>query len=108
MVTLLLSKWIPVALVSVAALWPEQAFAANFGFVRWPDSLDAFLLVAAVFTAVGFAALKIQLPAGLSYAQVPREHRTTAMSLAAVVTGVSFAALMGMVFVGMGLQRLAE
>jgi hypothetical protein len=30
------------------------------------------------------------------------------MSLAAVVTGVSFAALMGMVFVGMGLQRLAE
>ena len=30
------------------------------------------------------------------------------MKLAALVTGIAFVALMGMVFVGMGLQRAAE
>ena len=91
-----------------APLLPSQAFAANFGFVRWPDALDAYVLASAMFTAIGFAALKLQLPAGVPYNKVPKEQRTNGLFLAALVTGVSFVALMGLVFVGMGLQRSGE
>jgi hypothetical protein len=84
------------------------ATAANFGFVRWPDYLDTYILIAAIVSGVGFVWLKAVLPKGLSFVDVPKANRTPGMKLAAFVTMIAFVALMGMVFVGMGLQRAAE
>lgn len=84
------------------------ATAANFGFVRWPDYLDSYIMIAAVASGVGFVWLKAALPKGLSFTEVPQADRTARMKLAALVTMIAFIALMGMVFVGMGLQRAAE
>lgn len=84
------------------------AAAANFGFVRWPGYLDSYITIAAIASGVGFVWLKAVLPRGLSFVEVPRDGRTVGMKLAAFVTIIAFLVLMGMVFVGMGLQRASE
>jgi hypothetical protein len=86
----------------------RPALAADFGFVRWPDYLDTYILIAAIATGLGFVWLKLVLPKGTSFDKVPKADRTAGMKLAASMTGIAFVALMGMVFVGMGLQRAAE
>ena len=93
---------------AVSLVLAGPAAAANFGFVRWPDYLDTYIYFAAVVTVLGLVAVKMQLPKGLGYTEVPKDQRTTAMFVTVVVMGIAFVALMGMVFVGMGLQRAAE
>ena len=93
---------------AVSLVLGGPAAAANFGFVRWPDYLDTYIYVAAIVTVLSLVAVKMQLPKGLGYAEVPKDQRTTAMFVTVVVMGIAFVALMGMVFVGMGLQRAAE
>ncbi len=104
-----MAKHLTAAFAAAASLaLAGPAFAANFGFVRWPDYLDTYILVAGVVTIPGLILLKLQLPKGLGYTEVPKDQRTTAMFLTVVVTGIACVALFGMVFAGMALQRMAE
>jgi hypothetical protein len=84
------------------------AAAANFGFVRWPDYLDIYIVIAAVPTLLGAAWLKMVLPKGVTYYNLPKAERTLGLKLVGLVTQISLVALMAMIFVGMGLQRAAE
>lgn len=86
----------------------NPAAAANFGFVRWPDYLDTYILIAAIASGVGFVWVKAVMPGGRSLFEVPKAQRTFGMKLAGYFGMIAFVALMGMVFVGMGLQRAAE
>lgn len=84
------------------------AAAANFGFVRWPDYFDTYILIAAIASGIGFVWVKAVMPGGRSLFEVPKAERTFGMKLAGYFTMIAFVALMSMVFVGMGLQRAAE
>jgi hypothetical protein len=98
-------------ITSFAASWlihSQPAHAANFGFVRWPDYLDSYILIATVASGIGFVLLKSVLPSGKSFTDVPKADRTIAMKIIAYPTMLAFFALMAMIFVGMGLQRAAE
>ena len=89
-------------------LVPTQAFAFSFGFVRVPDYLDTPILYALISLGIFFVTLKMTLPKGSSYVNVEKDDRTAVMSLSAYLSIISLVALMGMLFVGMGLQRFAE
>ena len=96
------------AIYGLSLLLARPAAAANFGFVRWPDYLDTYILIAAIASGVGFVWVKAVMPGGRSLFEVPKAERTLGMNLAGYFLLVAFVALMGMVFVGMGLQRAAE
>ncbi|MDD8024611.1 MAG: hypothetical protein PHX82_16065 [Paracoccaceae bacterium] len=91
-----------------AAVIPAQAFAANFGFVRWPDYLDAYIFLLMIPVAIGFIWLKMTLPKGMSLLQVPKEQRTKSMTFVGYLTMAALISLMALIFIGMGLQRFAE
>jgi uncharacterized membrane protein len=52
--------------------------------------------------------LKAVLPKGKSYSEVPKAERTRFMTVVAFAMILSLVATMGMIFVGMGLQRATE
>lgn len=85
-----------------------KALAANLGFVRWPDYLDFYILASTALTAVSFFVLKAVVPKGKSYSEVPKAERTRFMTVVAFAMILSLVATMGMIFVGMGLQRATE
>ena len=96
-------------LVALAAtVIPGQAFAANFGFIRWPDYLDAFIFPLIIPAILGGIWLKMTLPKGMHFLQVPKEQRTKSMTIAGYLTLVTFIPLMALIFIGGWLQRLAE
>jgi hypothetical protein len=84
------------------------AAAANFGFVRWPAYLDLYILVVALPVALSLVWLKLVLPKGMTFYNLPKEQRTAGITFAGRVGQISFCALMILVFVGMGLQRAVE
>ena len=87
---------------------PGQAFAANFGSIRWPDYLDAYIFSLMIPAVLGGIWLKRTLPKGMYFLQVPKEQRTKSMTIAGYLTLVTFIPMMGLIFIGMGLQRFAE
>lgn len=88
---------------------PQAAHAANFGFVRWPAYLDMPILVSAVMTGIFCILVKTHLPKGAKdYVSVPKEDRTFTLTASVIALMASFVLCMGMVFLGMGLQRAAE
>ncbi|MEO1473918.1 MAG: hypothetical protein AAFS03_08255 [Pseudomonadota bacterium] len=91
-----------------AAMIPAQAFAANFGFIRWPDYLDAYIFPLMIPAVIGFIWLKMTLPKGMYFLQVPKEKRTTSMAIAGYLTLVTLVPLLTLIFIGMGLQRFSE
>ena len=96
-------------LVALAAtVIPGQAFAANFGFFRWPDYLDAYIFPLMIPAVVAGIWLKMTLPKGMYFLQVPKEQRTKSMTIAGYLTMVTFIPLMALIFIGGWLQRLAE
>jgi hypothetical protein len=96
------------AAVGLALVGSGPAAAANFGFVRWPDYLDMYILIAAIASGVGIVWVKVVIPGGRGLFEVPKADRTFGMKLAGYFALIAFVALMGMVFVGMGLQRAVE
>ncbi len=58
------------------------AAAANFGFVRWPDYLDTYILLAAIASGFGFVWVKAVMPGGRPFFEVPKADRTFGMKLA--------------------------
>ena len=93
---------LPLSLVSV----PQAAHAANFGFVRWPDYLDMPILVAMILTGVSFLVFKSRMPEGAKdYVSVPKAERSALLKISAFTMLASLIICLGMIFVGMGLQR---
>lgn len=85
-----------------------QAFAFNFGFVRVPNWMDGYIGGLVLASLAAYLGLVLTKPAGVPVNQL---HRVTISPLANVFRFallISFMALMGMVFAGMGLQRYAE
>ena len=96
------------AAAALALLLPVRAAAADFGFVRWPDYLDAWIALTGVLSVVFLVWLKRLLPPGQHFTGIPPSRRSRAMTLAAWGLMISVTACLGMIFTGMGLQRLAE
>jgi len=89
--------------------FPQAVHAANFGFVRWPDSLDTPIAFAMLMTGLSFVLFKTQMPKEVKdYISVPKEERSTLLKMSAFVMLASLVVCLGMIFVGMGLQRGAE
>ena len=95
-------------IMAASGLLPSQAAAFDFGFVRVPDFLDRPILIAAVLTFAGFVFLKKILPKGLSFNEVDEAERTPAMTVSAYFTALTLMTTLGLLFVGMGLQRYLE
>jgi len=88
---------------------PQAAHAANFGFVRWPSFLDMPIVWTMVITGIMFAVAKTQMPKGAKdYISVPKEERSMLLKASTLLMFASLIACLGMVFVGMGLQRAVE
>ncbi|MBB3992530.1 hypothetical protein GGR95_000149 [Sulfitobacter undariae] len=88
---------------------PQTAQAANFGFVRWPGYLDMPIIAAMLMTGLSFVLLKTQMPKGAKdFVSVPKDERSVMLKASAFLMLVSFVVCLGMIFVGMGLQRAVE
>jgi hypothetical protein len=98
----------PVALAAVAGMVPLQAAAADFGFVRWPDYLDVWIALTGILSVACLVWLKRMLPPGQHFTAIPPSRRSRSMTLSAYGLMISVTACLGMIFAGMGLQRLAE
>ena len=95
-------------MLSLAAM-PQAAGAADFGFVRWPSYLDMPITWALLVTGVSFVVFKTQMPKGTKdFVSVPKDKRSMLLKLSAILMLASLMACLGMVFVGMGLQRAIE
>ncbi|WP_368186990.1 hypothetical protein [Aestuariibius sp. HNIBRBA575] len=94
----------------LALITPTHASAYDFGFVRGPDWMDSYLLVLLVTTVCLMAATLVFIPLGASFNEMYKlfQDFSKVGRITYVAFGVSFGALMIMVFLGMGLQRAAE
>ena len=89
--------------------FPQTAHAANFGFVRWPSYLDVPLILAMIMTGLSFALFKTQMPKeAKDFVSVPKEERSALLKLSALLMLTSLVVCLGIIFVGMGLQRISE
>ncbi len=86
----------------------SQAFAFNWGFVRAPDWMDAYLLVLAIISAVFFLALSIVKPSGVPVNRLYYVRLSPGVRMIHIGTVCFFGLFMILLFVGMGLQRYAE
>jgi hypothetical protein len=89
--------------------FPQTAHAANFGFVRWPGYLDMPIVLALLMTGLSFVLFKTQMPKeAKDFVSVPKEERSALLKMSAILMLASLVVCLGMIFVGMGLQRVAE
>ena len=97
------------ALILPLTLLPQAAFAADFGFVRWPGYLDMPIVLSAVLTAVAVVVFKTQMPkTAKDFVSVPKEERSFLLNASAIVMLGGLVLCIGMMLVGMGLQRVVE
>jgi hypothetical protein len=93
-----------------ALLAPGQAAAFDFGFVRVPDWMGPWILGLAAGMVPFWLFVAVTKPRHIAFRDVRRSHgevaRITRMAHGTML--VLFAALMAMIFVGMGLRRYAE
>ncbi|WP_282046559.1 hypothetical protein [Roseibium album] len=88
---------------------PQAAYAANFGFVRWPDYLDMPIASSMIATAVFSVVFKAILPKGAKdYVSVPKEERPLLLKATGLFMLASLGICIGLIFLGMGLQRASE
>lgn len=88
---------------------PQVAYAANFGFVRWPDYLDMPIVSSMIATVVFFVIFKAVLPKGAKdYVSVPKEERSLMLKATCLFMLASLGICIGLIFLGMGLQRASE
>ena len=97
-------------LAALITAMPMQALAFNFGRVRAPDWMDPYALTLLICTCVGFMLIALTKPRHVPMNALYRHVREFGFfgRLSYVFTTISFFLLMGLVFVGMGLQRAAE
>jgi len=89
--------------------FPQAAYAANFGFVRRPDYLDLPILGAWLMAGVSFVFAKTLLPKGKKdFVSVPKEERSVLLRVSVYLMAISVVIGLGMIFLGMGLQRALE
>ncbi|MGC5198646.1 hypothetical protein [Aphanothece microscopica] len=87
---------------------PLQAAAADFGFVRWPDYLDAWIALSGILSVALLVWLRRLLPPGQHFTAIPPARRSRTLNLVAYGLVISVVTCLGLIFTGMGLQRLAE
>lgn len=93
-----------------AFLIPTQALAFDFGFVRGPVWMDQYLLILLGVSTFSFIMTLMFRPRGVPVNQMYM-HFGRFNFVGRIVYGVfglTFSALMVMVFLGMGLQRASE
>ena len=97
-------------LLPLSVLMPTQVFAFNFGFVRGPDWMDQYLILLIGITIVSLFFTLIFKPRGIPINQMYMHFWKFSVvgRIVYAIYGLSVVILMGMVFLGMGLQRLAE
>lgn len=98
------------ASIFFAFLVPTQALAYDFGFVRGPDWMNPYLVILLALTAVGLVLTLMFKPSGVPFNEMYKHFGEFSPlgRLVYVLFGLSIAALMAMVFLGMGLQRATE
>jgi hypothetical protein len=99
----------PIALTSLVFL-PTPVLAFDFGFVRGPDWMDAYLIPLMVVFAITFGLTLVMKPRGVPVNQMYRHFSefSAVGRLIYAFSGLAFFVIMGFVFLGMGLQRAAE
>lgn len=97
-----------VAAPALLFCFPGVAKAANFGFVRFPDWMDQYLLQGVAVTAIFFVLTYVTKPRGVPFNRLYRTRLRGLNRLFYNILYVTFAALMIAVFIGMGLQQAAE
>jgi hypothetical protein len=97
------------AMVSIISM-PAPAFAANFGFVRWPDWMDAYIFPLLPTVGVLWLLTVLLKPRGVPQSEMYRHFGEFSAlgKLIYVLFGLSFVVLMAFVFIGMGMQRASE
>ncbi|WP_154666738.1 hypothetical protein [Litoreibacter arenae] len=97
-------------LIFLSLLIPTQVYAFDFGFVRGPDWMDQYVGVLFVVTMVFFALTMLFKPRGIPMNEMYQHFGdfSPVGRLVYAIFGLAFVGLMGMVFLGMGLQRAAE
>ncbi len=99
-----------IALSMVVIAVPAPALAFDFGFVRAPDWMDPYIGTAFLTTLLLMGLTMLVKPKGVPFNRMYfyRRHFSGVGRFIYGLFGLSFVALMGMVFLGMGLQRAAE
>jgi hypothetical protein len=99
------SIFLSTALVLISV---NHAFAFNLGFVRVPEWMDSYIGWLFAATCVGFVGLAVTKPRGVPFNQLPNTKISPLANFFRFGTLITFAILMLMMFVGMGLRRFAE
>lgn len=95
-------------LLALLAAAPTRARAFEFGFVRVPDYLDLPIMSAAGLTGVSLLLLLRSLPTRRRLAEDTEAERSPAMVLSAWMVMIALVATLGLLFLGMGLDRAAQ
>ncbi|MDU8946282.1 hypothetical protein [Ovoidimarina sediminis] len=84
----------------------NPALAFNWGFVRVPDWMDPWLLLLVILQAPFWIVALRYKPRGVSLMQMDKTGLPAFARLSITLVTILFAALMLMIFIGMGLARM--
>lgn len=87
---------------------PKQVYAANFGFVRFPDWMDQYFVLGLAVLAILFVLIMMTKPSGVPFSQLRLTKMRPLPTIVFRLFQICFFALMIMLFIGMGLERVAE
>lgn len=93
---------------SALAMSAGPAMAFDAGFVRVPDWMDKYFVILVPVTVILLGLTWLTKPRGVPFNQLYRTPLTGLNRASYNALVITFVALMGLLFTGMGLQRLAE
>ncbi|MBT0957383.1 hypothetical protein IV417_08295 [Alphaproteobacteria bacterium KMM 3653] len=98
------------AIAPLALLWPNTALAFNWGGVRAPDEMDAILTLLLIAFSGSFMITVLMKPSGVPINRMYQHFGEFSIlgRLVYAFTALSFIALMGLLFLGMGIIRAEE